>query len=67
MPREFEPSANERAFVLQALREQIRFDGRSFEDFRDLQLTFGRDFGVVTAKLGRTKYAALHRPAERCI
>ncbi|KAI9780464.1 MAG: hypothetical protein M1839_006738 [Geoglossum umbratile] len=41
MPREPEPSLNERSFILQALRENIRIDGRSFDSFRNLDLSFG--------------------------
>lgn len=56
MPREAEPSINERAFVLQALRENIRIDGRAFDAFRDLELSFGDEFGIADVKLGRTRY-----------
>ena len=55
MPREAEPSLNEREFVLQALLENVRVDGRSLEDFRDIKLTFGDEYGVVDVKLGKTR------------
>ncbi|KAA6414243.1 MAG: exosome complex endonuclease 2 ribosomal RNA processing [Lasallia pustulata] len=58
MPREAEPSINERAFVLQALRENIRIDGRAFDAFRDLELSFGDEFGIADVKLGRTRVIA---------
>ena len=56
MPREAEPSSNERAFVLQALKENIRVDGRAFDAFRDMTLTFGDEPGVVDLKLGNTRW-----------
>ena len=55
MPREPEPSLNERSFILQALRENIRIDGRSFDTFRDLDLSFGDEYGVADVKLGKTR------------
>ncbi|KAI9779361.1 MAG: hypothetical protein M1816_003608 [Peltula sp. TS41687] len=58
MPRETEPSLNEKAFVLQALRENIRIDGRAFEAFRKLDLQFGEEDGVADLQLGRTRIIA---------
>lgn len=55
MPREVEPSLNERDFIRQALRENIRLDGRPFDAFRDLDLTFGEEFGVADVRLGKTR------------
>jgi len=56
MPREADPSLNERAFVLQALRQNIRIDGRALNAFRDLQITFGDEDGVADVRLGKTRY-----------
>ena len=56
MPREAEPSLNERAFILQALQEGIRIDGRPFDTYRDLELSFGEEYGVVDVTLGKTRY-----------
>lgn len=56
MPREAAPSINERAFVLQALRENIRIDGRALDAFRGLELSFGDEFGIANVKLGKTRY-----------
>ncbi|MCJ1291746.1 hypothetical protein MMC34_003291 [Xylographa carneopallida] len=58
MPREAEPSLNERAFVLKALRENIRIDGRAFDAFRDLNVTFGDEYGVADVRLGKTRVLA---------
>lgn len=55
MPREAEPSINERAFILQALQENIRLDGRSLDAYRELQIIFGEDFGAVDVQLGKTR------------
>ncbi|KAI9815570.1 MAG: hypothetical protein M1827_002704 [Pycnora praestabilis] len=58
MPREPEPSLNERSFVLQALQENIRTDGRALDAFRDLELTFGEQYGNADVKLGKTRVLA---------
>ena len=55
MPREAEPSNNERVFVLQALRENLRIDGRGLDSFRDLELSFGNEYGVADVRLGKTR------------
>lgn len=56
MPREAEPSLNEKAFLLQALKEGHRLDGRKFEQFRKLELTFGDQYGVSDVTLGKTRF-----------
>ncbi|KAI9659306.1 MAG: hypothetical protein M1821_001564 [Bathelium mastoideum] len=55
MPREAETSLNEREFLLQALREGVRLDGRAFDEFRPLGLSFGEEDGVADVQLGRTR------------
>jgi exosome complex component RRP45 len=55
MPREAEPSLNEKAFLVQALREGHRLDGREFEQFRKLELAFGDQYGVADVTLGKTR------------
>lgn len=55
MPREAEPSANEKAFILQALQEGVRLDGRAFDEYRNLDLTFGEEYGVADVRLGDTR------------
>ncbi|KAI9712114.1 MAG: hypothetical protein M1820_001823 [Bogoriella megaspora] len=55
MPREAEISLNEREFILQALSEGVRLDGRAFDDFRPLSLAFGQEFGTADVRLGRTR------------
>ncbi|KAH8164662.1 hypothetical protein CIB48_g3592 [Xylaria polymorpha] len=58
MPREAEPSLNERAFVTQALQEGQRIDGRAFDQFRKLDLQFGDQHGVADVTLGKTRVIA---------
>lgn len=58
MPREAEISLNERAFILQALKEGIRLDGRAFDAFRDVELTFGEEYGAVDVCLGKTRWVS---------
>lgn len=55
MPQEAKLSVNERTFILQALREGIRLDGRSLDAYRDIQLSFGQEHGAVDVKLGKTR------------
>ncbi|KAF7543543.1 hypothetical protein G7046_g9979 [Stylonectria norvegica] len=51
MPREAEPSLAERTFVTQALEEGLRIDGRKFDEYRPLELTFGDEYGVAEVKV----------------
>jgi hypothetical protein len=56
MPKELEPSTNEKQFTLEALRQGLRLDGRDFDSFRPLGLSFGREFGLADVQLGKTRY-----------
>lgn len=56
MPREAELSNNEREFILRALRENVRLDGRSFDAYRKIDLSFGAEYGAIDVKLGKTRY-----------
>ncbi|CAP68531.1 uncharacterized protein PODANS_7_1650 [Podospora anserina S mat+] len=58
MPREAEPSLNEKQFVLQALHDSVRLDGRELEQYRPLELTFGDQYGVADVTLGKTRVLA---------
>jgi len=58
MPREADISINEREFIQQALRENIRLDERSFDSFRNLELAFGDEYGVADVQLGKTRIIA---------
>jgi len=59
MPREAEPSQNEKDFVLKAVREGHRVDGRALDQFRQLDLKFGDQYGVADVTLGKTRYVLL--------
>lgn len=56
MPREADLSLNEREFILHALREDVRVDGRAFDALRNITLTFGDEYGVADVRLGKTRY-----------
>ena len=55
MPREAELSINERDFILQALHENVRLDGRQLDAFRNIELNFGEDYGVADVQSGKTR------------
>ena len=55
MPRELEPSSNEKIFVLEALQQALRVDGRQLDEFRKVDISFGEEFGLADVKLGRTR------------
>lgn len=58
MPREALPSLNEQAFLLAALRENIRLDGRAFDAFRPVSLEFGDEYGSADVRIGKTRVLA---------
>ncbi|KAL8689930.1 MAG: hypothetical protein Q9218_004508 [Villophora microphyllina] len=58
MPREAEPSKNEREFILEALQENIRLDGRALDAYRNIELSFGDEYGVADVQLGKTRVLA---------
>lgn len=47
---------NEKQFLLQALKEDQRLDGREFDNYRKLDLQFGDEHGVADLRLGQTRY-----------
>jgi len=57
MPREADPSNVERTFILEALHQDIRVDGRALDQFRPLSIIFGDDYGSATVSLGKTRSA----------
>lgn len=48
----------ERAFLRKALSEGTRLDGRQFDEFRNISISFGTDWGCVQVSLGETKVLA---------
>ncbi|ELQ42126.1 exosome complex exonuclease RRP45 [Pyricularia oryzae Y34] len=58
MPREAEPSLNEKAFLLQALQQNLRLDGRDIDEYRPIKLSFGDEYGLVEVEFGKTRIVA---------
>jgi exosome complex component RRP45 len=63
MPREAEPSQNEKKFVLEALQQKLRLDGRKFDQYRPLQVEFEDEYGVAKVTLGKTMYGLALAPS----
>lgn len=59
MAKGIEVSVNERDFVFEALKQGIRIDGRKLDQFRDVQITLGDEYGYVDVKMGKTRYVIL--------
>lgn len=55
MPREAEPSLNEKTFVSQALQENVRLDNRAFDEYRPIELSFGDEYGTAQVTFGKTR------------
>ncbi|OJJ58800.1 hypothetical protein ASPSYDRAFT_151449 [Aspergillus sydowii CBS 593.65] len=54
MNKEAPLSIAERDFILDALREDVRLDGRKADQLRPLNLSFGEEYGHVKVQLGKT-------------
>ncbi|KAB8079056.1 ribosomal protein S5 domain 2-type protein [Aspergillus leporis] len=54
MNKEAPLSIAERDFILNALREDVRLDGRQADQFRPLTVSFGEEYGHVKVQLGKT-------------
>ena len=70
MAKDIETSASESKFILDALRQTNNMDGRKFDQFREVQLTFGEEFGDVMVQMGKTRVhcsinAEITRPYAR--
>ena len=55
MSKEAQLSIAERDFILEALHENVRLDGRQPDDYRPLNISFGEEYGHVKLQLGKTK------------
>jgi hypothetical protein len=53
--REEPLSIPERDFILEALGQNLRLDGRQFDDYRPLNISFGEEYGHVKLQLGKTR------------
>lgn len=60
--REQEPPTIQREFVLSALKEKLRVDGRGLLQGRKAELKFDEnELGVVECRLGKTRFvSSLH-------
>ncbi|PVF97579.1 putative RRP45-exosome complex exonuclease [Serendipita vermifera] len=58
MPRSVSPSINEKEFLVSALQQSLRLDGRSMGGLREPQFTFGPDLGWVECAMGKTRVLA---------
>lgn len=58
MPREVEPSINQREFVYSAIQEAVRVDGRAPLQGRQATICFGNELGWVDCSLGKTRVIA---------
>ncbi|TRY94478.1 hypothetical protein DNTS_004616 [Danionella cerebrum] len=45
----------ERLFLLQAIQEKKRLDGRQTYDYRNIKILFGTDYGCCIVELGKTR------------
>ncbi|KAJ5485645.1 Exosome complex component rrp45 [Penicillium diatomitis] len=54
MSKEAPLSIAEREFILEALRQDSRLDGRTPDQFRPLKISFGDEYGHVNLELGNT-------------
>ncbi|KAF7280504.1 exosome complex component Rrp45 [Rhynchophorus ferrugineus] len=48
----------EKTFLMKNLSEWNRLDGRSFTEFRDINIVFGKDWGCCKVSLGKTEVIA---------
>ena len=55
MAKEIEISVSESKFILDALKQNQRLDGRSIDKFRDIKIKFGETYGDVIVEMGITK------------
>ncbi|KAK0922513.1 3'-5'-exoribonuclease [Friedmanniomyces endolithicus] len=58
MPHATRPSTNESAFVLSALRENLRLDSRALDQYRPISLKFSSDpdvYGQTDVRMGKTR------------
>jgi hypothetical protein len=53
------PSIPEKEFVVEALKQGLRLDGRAALEMRQPVLTFGPDLGWVDCSLGKTRHGFL--------
>lgn len=55
MSKEAPLSTAERDFILEALQQNVRLDGRAIDELRPLSISFGDEYGHVKVQLGQTR------------
>ncbi|KAH3899161.1 probable Exosome complex component RRP45 [Saccharomycodes ludwigii] len=55
MAKDIEISTAESNFILEALKQNKRLDSRELNEFRDVNITLGKDYGDVLVEMGNTK------------
>lgn len=55
MAKDIEISTSEAKFLVEALKQNQRLDGRGFDELRDVKIELGRDYGDVTVSMGKTR------------
>lgn len=55
MAKDIEISNSERDFLLESLKQNLRLDGRKFDQFRDVDIKLGKELGDVIITMGGTK------------
>ncbi|EJT98069.1 ribosomal protein S5 domain 2-like protein [Dacryopinax primogenitus] len=58
MPRDVEPSINQRDFIFSAIQQGLRVDGRSPLQARKTTIRFGNSLGWVECSIGETRVVA---------
>lgn len=56
MPRQADISNVEKHFILEAVLQNLRLDGRRPDQFRPIDIAFGEQYGTATVTLGKTRY-----------
>lgn len=54
------PSIPEKEFLVNALEQNLRLDGRAALEMRTPELTFGTELGCVECAFGKTRCVLLH-------
>ncbi len=55
MSKAVELSTVEQEFGLEILKQGLRADGRDHNQFRDVEIELGEEYGYVDVKLGKTR------------
>ena len=59
MVRKLDVNLNNKEFIVNALKENKRLDGRSLLEGRPIEIQFGKPLGSVTIKLGECSWVII--------